>query len=136
MTPRRTQGTGPTIGDDAVLARTGKAWAGWFRVLDRAGAKRMDHKQIVAHLRAHDDLSPWWQQSVTVAYEQARGLRAVHEKPGGYEIGRSKTIAASLEQTFKAWSQLRTRRRWLQDPEFMKAYWGRNLARLKELLES
>jgi hypothetical protein len=111
MMPERTQGPGPTIGDDAVLARTGKAWAGWFRVLDRAGAKRMDH-------------------------EQARGLRDVHEKPGGYEIGRSKTIAASLEQTFTAWSQLRTRRRWLQDPEFMKAYWGRNLARLKELLES
>jgi len=92
MMPERTQGPGPTIGDDAVLARTGKAWAGWFRVLDRAGAKRMDHKQIVAHLLAHHDLSPWW--------------------------------------------QLRTRRRWLQDPEFMKAYWGRNLARLKELLES
>ena len=81
-----------------MLARTGKDWAGWFRVLDRGGAKRMDHKQIVAHLRAHHDLSPWWQQSVAVAYEQARGLRDVHEKAGGYEIGRSKTIAASLEK--------------------------------------
>ena len=108
----------PTIGDDAVRTRTGKDWNGWFRILDRAGAKRMDHKQFVAHLRTHYELSPWWQQSVTVAYEQARGLREVHEKPAGYEIGRSKTIAAPLATAYKAWSQLRTRRRWLQDPEF------------------
>lgn len=118
MARQRTKGTGPSIGDAAVRARTGKDWAAWLRILDRAGAKRMDHKQIVAHLRAHHELSPWWQQSVTVAYEQARGLRDVHEKPAGYEIGRTKTIAAPVETAYKAWSQLRTRRRWLQDPEF------------------
>ena len=110
----------PTIGDDAVRTRTGKDWSGWFRSLDRAGAKRMDHKQIVAHLRTHYELSPWWQRSVTVAYEQARGLRDVHEKPAGYEIGRSKTIAAPLAAA----------------AERMKVCWKRNLDKLKELLES
>jgi len=118
MAQKRQAGTRPSIGDEAVRARTGKDWASWFRVLDRAGAKRMDHKQIVAHLCEHYEISPWWQQSVTVAYEQARGLRDVHEKPAGYEIGRSKTIAVPVETAYKAWSRLRTRRRRLQDPEF------------------
>jgi hypothetical protein len=118
MARGRNKGASSSIGDEAVRARTGKDWAAWFRVLDRAGAKRMNHKQIVAHLREHYEISPWWQQSVTVAYEQARGLRDVHEKPAGYEIGRSRTIAIPVETAYKAWSQLRTRRRWLQDPEF------------------
>jgi hypothetical protein len=118
MAQRSIKGAPPSIGDDAVHARTGKNWNAWFRILDRAGAKKMDHKQIVAHLRTNYELSPWWQQSVTVAYEQARGLRDLHEKPAGYEIGRSKTVAVRPETAYKAWSLLRTRRRWLQDPEF------------------
>jgi hypothetical protein len=114
------QGTGgsrPKIGDDAVRQRTGKNWDEWFGLLDRAGGKTMDHKQIVAFIGERFDLSRWWQQMVTVAYEQARGLRDVHEKPAGYEIGRSKTIGVPVATAYKAWSNLRSRRRWLQDPE-------------------
>ena len=34
----------------------------------------MNHKQIVALLYAKHNVGPWWQQMVTVTYEQARGL--------------------------------------------------------------
>jgi hypothetical protein len=39
-----------------------------------------------------------------VAYEQVRGLREKHEKPGGFEISRSRTIAAGVAAAFEAWS--------------------------------
>ena len=32
------------VSDDAVKAKTGKKWDEWFKVLDKAGARMMDHR--------------------------------------------------------------------------------------------
>jgi uncharacterized protein YndB with AHSA1/START domain len=60
----------------------------------------------------------WWRQSVTVAYEQARGLRQKHQMPDGYQISRSRTIAALPERIYAAWVDGAQRARWLPDPGF------------------
>ena len=99
------------VGSDAVKARTGKSWSEWLAVLDAAGARAMNHKQIVAFLGPYD-LGGWWQQMVTVAYEQARGLRKKHQRPKGYEISGSKTLDVSVAQAFRAWKG-EARARWL-----------------------
>lgn len=57
----------------------------------------------------------WWVQMVTVAYEQKRGMREKYQKPSGYEISRSKTIAVSLSKLYEAWEDKRARGRWLKD---------------------
>jgi hypothetical protein len=100
-------------GDDAVLSATGKNWQAWFAILDLAGARELDHKGIVAYLKEHHDISPWWQQQVTVSYEQARGLRQVHEMPGGFQISRSKTIGVSISRLYAAWVEPDLREAWL-----------------------
>lgn len=106
------------ISNAVVKEKTGKTWDQWFRALDRAGAKRKTHKEIVAWVRErHPDVSAWWQQMLTTGYEQNRGLRDKHEKPGGYEISCSRTIAAPVSAVFKAWKDKRTRNRWLPDEE-------------------
>lgn len=105
--------TKPRMSDEAVEAKTGKTWSRWFKHLDAAGAKKMTHQEIVAHLRDKHEVRPWWQQMVAVTYEQARGLREVHEKPSGYEISASRTIAASTRKAFKAWIDDKTRKLWL-----------------------
>jgi hypothetical protein len=63
------------ISDAAVQAKTGKTWPEWLALLDRAGARKMNHQEIASYL--HDELgcSGWWSQMVTVGYEQARGMR-------------------------------------------------------------
>ena len=101
------------MSDEAVQAKTGKTWSRWFKHLDAAGAKKMTHQQIVAHLRDKHDVRAWWQQMVSVTYEQARGLRDIHEKPSGYEISVSRTIAAPVNKAFKAWTDEKTRKLWL-----------------------
>lgn len=101
------------MSDEAVQAKTGKTWSRWFKHLDAAGAKKMTHQQIVAHLRDKHDVRAWWQQMVAVTYEQARGLRDIHEKPSGYEISVSRTIAAPVSKAFKAWTDEKTRKLWL-----------------------
>lgn len=101
------------MSDEAVETKTGKTWSRWFKHLDAAGAKRMTHQEIVAHLRDKHDVRPWWTQMVAVTYEQARGLRERHEKPGGYEISVSRTILAPVSKAFKAWTDEKTRKKWL-----------------------
>jgi uncharacterized protein YndB with AHSA1/START domain len=102
----------PRMSDEAVESRTGKTWAGWFKHLDAAGAKKMTHQEIAAHL-SEDGVEPWWTQMVAVTYEQARGLRDKHQKPQGYEISISRTIDAPVGKAFKAWTVEKTRKLWL-----------------------
>lgn len=101
------------MSDEAVEAKTGKTWSRWFKHLDAAGAKKMTHQEIVAHLHDKHGARPWWQQMIAVTYEQARGLRAKHEKPDGYEISVSRTIAAPPGKAYKAWTDEKTRQKWL-----------------------
>jgi hypothetical protein len=127
--PKRVTAARPRLSEEAVRARTGKSWIEWFGILDRAGAAQLEHRQIAAHLRGEHRLSNWWCQAVAVTYEQAKGLRAPHEKPTGYEIGVSKTIAAPLSRLFRAWEDRRIRDKWLEDPGFVirKATPGKSL---------
>jgi uncharacterized protein YndB with AHSA1/START domain len=111
--PSARTGVTPKISDEAVAAKTGKTWKQWFGVLDRAGARRKTHQQIVAVLSKKYRVGMWWQQMVAVSYEQAKGLRARHEKPEGFQITRSKTIGASVDDVFEAWGNTRRRAQWL-----------------------
>lgn len=101
------------MSDEAVESRTGKTWSRWFKHLDTAGAKKMSHREIVAHLSEKHGVGPWWQQMVAVTYEQARGLRDKHEKPEGFEISVTRTIDAPLGKAFKAWTDEKIRKHWL-----------------------
>ncbi len=107
-------------GDAAVQARTGKTWREWFKILDAAGAKNLDHKGIVAYLGNHyPKLGGWWQQMVAVAYEQERGLREKYQGPTGYGISVSKTFAVSVPTLYRAWQNPKARGRWLEDAAFV-----------------
>ena len=103
----------PRMSEEAVESKTGKTWSRWFKHLDAAGAKKMTHQEITAHLSEKHDVRPWWTQMIAVTYEQARGLREPHEKPEGYEISVSRTIAAPIGKAFKAWTDEKTRKKWL-----------------------
>lgn len=119
--PRGTKpGPGLKIGgihSDAVAAATGRSWADWLRVLDKAGAKKLGHKEIVALVRSHG-VGMWWQQMVTVGYEQARGLREKHQVAGGYQVSASRTLPVPIATAYAAWKDPRRRAAWLSDPAF------------------
>ena len=113
--PTTTKTHSPRMSDEAVKAKTGKKWDQWFAILDKAGAKEMSHKDIVKFLNSKHDVGPWWQQMVTVTYEQARGLRDAHEKPGGYQISVSRTVNVPLANLYKAVANEKSRSRWLSE---------------------
>lgn len=92
------------ISSAAVEKATGNAWDAWFALLDRAGAAKKTHKEIVRLVRGLGLASPWWQQMVTVSYEHARGLRTVGQTAAtGFEIGVQETLPVPPR---KAWQLL------------------------------
>jgi uncharacterized protein YndB with AHSA1/START domain len=106
------------ISDEAVRKATGKTWAQWCTLLDKAGCREMNHKQIVAVVHGTHGIGPWWQQMVTVGYEQARGLREKHQTASGYAINRSKTFGVPVKSLYAAWAIKKSRAAWLRDHRF------------------
>jgi uncharacterized protein YndB with AHSA1/START domain len=101
------------VGSEAVERATGKGWDEWLKVLDRAGAKSMPHKEIALLLSRKCGVPDWWSQMVTVGYEQARGLRDVYQHADGYAANATRTYEVSVENLFTAWSDPKARARWL-----------------------
>lgn len=104
------------VGEAALRAATQKGWREWFALLDRAGGRAMDHKGIVAVVGKVRGVSGWWQQTITVAYERARGLRAKYETTTGFNASGSKTVAAPITDLFDAWVDSTKRSDWLGAP--------------------
>jgi uncharacterized protein YndB with AHSA1/START domain len=103
------------VGSEAVLKATGRAWDEWLKLLDRAGAKALPHKDIALMLSRKFLVPDWWSQMVTVGYEQARGLRAVNQKSDGFAATASRTVATPLGKLYNAWNDPQIRARWLLD---------------------
>lgn len=116
---RSTSGERGKIGNDAVKAATGKTWPVWFSALDKAGCKDQDHKMIVAATaKVAPGTGGWWCQMVAVEYERERGLRRMNEKTDGFALSVSRTLPVPISRLYKAWTDTRTRRRWLADPDY------------------
>ena len=105
------------MSDAAVKAKTGKTWKEWFALLDKAGARKMSHKDIARYLSETEEVGPWWCQMVTVTYEQQNGLRKLHEKPEGFQISVSRTVNAPLQNLFKAFASTKQRDEWLGEDD-------------------
>ena len=104
----------PPYSDDVVRANTGRAWDEWFTLLDGWGAVERPHPEIARWLNEEHGVPGWWAQGVTVAYEQARGLRAPRQRRGGqFEVNASKTVAVPVERLYQAFADPAVRERWL-----------------------
>lgn len=104
--------------NEAVEQATGRPWSHWMAVLDEAGGREMSHKELVFRLAMDRNVSPWWQQQIAVAYENSRGLRARHQMADGYQISRSRTVAAGAQRVYRAWAVEAERVHWLPYGEF------------------
>jgi uncharacterized protein YndB with AHSA1/START domain len=115
MPTKKNEATAPRMSDEAVKAKTGKTWKQWFAIIDKAGGKKLSHQEIVKYLNTEHAVGPWWQQMVTVTYEQARGLRDVHQKPGGYQISVSRTVSVPVSMLYLAFANDKARKAWLAE---------------------
>ncbi|HEV2719983.1 MAG TPA: hypothetical protein VG323_08190 [Thermoanaerobaculia bacterium] len=89
------------VSDEAVKRATGRDWAEWMKLLDKAGAKKKSHREIAAMVSEKYGAPSWWSQMVTVHYERERGLREVHQTATGYSASVSKTFDMPVEKLFE-----------------------------------
>lgn len=115
MPTQKNEAKAPRMSDEAVKAKTGKTWKQWFAIIDKAGGKKLSHQDIVKYLNTEHAVGPWWQQMVTVTYERARGLRDVHQKPGGYQISVSRTVNVPVSLLYHAFANDKARKAWLSE---------------------
>ena len=100
--------------DDALVAKTGRTWREWVRLLDGANAATLPHRDIAVLVRNEFGAGDWWAQMVTVGYERIKGLRdRGQRRSGAYEAGKSKTFNVPVDALFSAWAGAAMRRRWL-----------------------
>ena len=107
------QSNHPGMSDAAIKAKTGRTWPQWVKALDAAGARTLDHRDIVKLVHAKFGLGPWWQQMVAVGYERLMGKRALYQKADGFSASISKTCAVSPKALFSVFDNAKTRKKLL-----------------------
>jgi hypothetical protein len=107
----------PGMSDAAIQRATGKSWDEWFALLDAWQGTTHNHTEIARHVCETYGIDGWWAQGVTVGYERARGMRALHERPDGFSGNASKTFPVPVERLFAAFVEPDERERWLEGIE-------------------
>lgn len=102
------------IGADKVARATGRPREEWFAVLDAAGADGWAHQQIAGWLVSEHGVDGWWAQSLTVGYEQARGMRQPGQRQDGtFDANVSRTVGLPAEDVFTHLADDTLRAAWL-----------------------
>jgi hypothetical protein len=107
-----------SVSDAKSIAKTGHGLAHWFDVLDKFGAVGKGHTAAARHLHDAHHVDGWYAQGITVAYERARGVRALNQRcDGEYEVSVSKVVTAETADVIAAFAEARRRRRWVEGVE-------------------
>ncbi len=118
------------VSDARAREKTGHGLDHWFAVLDAFGGVSRGHTALARHLFAEHGVPSWHCQGITVAYERARGARAVNQRcDGEYEVSISKVLMATPRDVARALIEPRRRIHWTAgvDAELVKTL-GRGLA--------
>jgi hypothetical protein len=110
----------PGVSEAAIVKGTGRGWDDWFRILDAWDATAKNHAEIARYVHGEHGVDGWWSQSVTVGYERARGMRARNERPEGFEVSVSKTVALDPMDAWRAFAEPSRRSAWLDLPLRMR----------------
>ncbi|WP_413288845.1 SRPBCC family protein [Bdellovibrio sp. HCB337] len=90
------------VSTQSVFKHTGKHWAQWVPILEKAGAHTWSHQAIVAFLSKKHKLSLWWQQIVATGYEVHFGRRvAGRDAKGEYSVTGTKTFYIDKKALWK-----------------------------------
>ena len=103
-----------SVSDAKSREKTGHGLDYWFNVLDRFGGVEKGHTASARHLHDAHKVAGWYAQSITVAYERARGVRALNQRCGGeFEVSVSRVMTAKTTHVIEALTEPHLRKRWL-----------------------
>lgn len=87
-----------------IESGTGTPLATWVQRIDDAGGRDLDHTAIARLLPQRWEISEWWAQGVTVAYEQLIGRRVAGQSSGGdFAASASRTLPGDPDSVRERW---------------------------------
>jgi uncharacterized protein YndB with AHSA1/START domain len=102
------------ISAESVKAKTGKSWDEWFVLLDKRGARKLDHKAIVSLTHSELGSPGWWSQMIAVEYERKHGLRVMNQScAGDFQGSVSRTLPFAVAELYRALTDAKLRAKWL-----------------------
>src|SRR5947208_11020938 len=107
--------TAQPLTDESAKAATGRTLTEWYDYLDTWGAKEKGRRETGVHLYHELKLENWWQNTIGVEYENARGMREKNGRLRGYNICATKTINAPAEKVYAAWTTAAGLDKWFGD---------------------
>jgi len=128
--------------DEAVKAKTGRTWAEWFSILDKAGARKMKHSESARLLFEKHKVPMWWCATISNEYQLKHGLRVPYETcAGDFSSSVSRTFDCGIAEIYSAWEDSKSRRGWLKGDSFeissgqpnktLRGSWDANKSRLE-----
>lgn len=103
------------MSDQALIEGTGADWKTWLAILDERDAASLDHAAIAHLLVKEFGVDGWWAQSITVGFEQERGLREPGQRADGtFSANASKTVPVAIGTAFE----------WVADPDRQREWLG------------
>lgn len=94
---------------ERIESGTGTPLATWVRRIDDAGGRELDHTAIARLLPQRWEISGWWAQGVTVAYEQIIGRRVVGQScAGDFAASASRTLPGEPDAVRERWDAFMT----------------------------
>lgn len=93
----------------SIEAGTGTALETWVQRIAEAGGPDLDHAAIARLLPERWDITEWWAQGVTVAYEQVIGRRVVGQSgDGDFSVSASRTVPGDPDAVRECWARFMT----------------------------
>lgn len=92
-----------------IEAGTGTPLSTWAQRIDEAGGRDLDHTSIARLLPQRWEITEWWAQGVTVAYEQIIGRRVVGQScQGDFAASASRTVPGDPGTVRERWDAFLT----------------------------
>jgi uncharacterized protein YndB with AHSA1/START domain len=116
--PRPKPGALGSVSDAASIKSTGHGLEHWFAVLDKFSQGRKGHTDAARHLHEDHGVPGWYCQGITVAWERARGHRAMNQGcDGDFQVSVSRVMPVDLPELFRLVGDPKERARWLKDAD-------------------
>ncbi|MFC7374119.1 hypothetical protein ACFQS2_08625 [Brachybacterium sp. GCM10030267] len=93
----------------SIESGTGTPLATWVQRIEDAGGRDLDHAAIARLLPQRWDITEWWAQGVTIAYEQLIGRRVVGQScDGDFAASASRTVTGDPDAVRELWDDFMT----------------------------
>jgi uncharacterized protein YndB with AHSA1/START domain len=99
------------VTNESAKSETGKTLDQWFAELDKQDGLKQGRRANNNHLAAQK-IDFWWCTTIAVEYERHHDVRKKDGLFEGYFVCATKTIGASPDKVFKAWSSAADLSKW------------------------